>query len=76
MTNLKISVERNAAVFTLPWIIARDAGFFADEDLEIDLIPTGSYQLTVDTPVTDHKLVSALEGQKAYTSGEVGVFQA
>ncbi len=76
MSNVKISVERNAAVFVLPWIIAQESGYFAEEDVEVDLIPAGSYMLTADRPELDHRQVSPMAGQQAYTSGQVAVFQA
>jgi hypothetical protein len=76
MSTLSIKVERNAAVFVLPWIIAQERGYFAAEDVDVELIPTGSYMLTADRPVADHREVSPLAGQQAYTTGEVGVFQA
>ena len=76
MSKLKISVERNAAVFVLPWIIAQESGYFAAEDVEVELIAAGSYMLTADRPEADHRQVSPLAGQTAFTSGRVGVFQA
>jgi len=36
----KVRSEITSAVHSLPWLIARDEGYFAEEDLDVELIPS------------------------------------
>ena len=64
--NLKIEV--NNAVFSLPYHVAQDKGFFRDEGLDVELIPAGSGRdrdkEVAEQPIEDHKERDPMAGTK------------
>lgn len=65
MSNLRKKIRTEASgVFSLPWIIARELGFFDEEGVEVEFLPreAGRNQVANPNPVfiEDHREVSAV----------------
>jgi NitT/TauT family transport system substrate-binding protein len=78
----KIVSEVSGMVFSLPYYVARDEGYFAEEGLEVDLVPlaegdqaTGSRELNL---IEDHHLVTSFNGGGgvAFEKGETSLYRA
>ena len=51
----KVVSETSGAVFSLPWLVAKDEGFFAEEGIDMEFIE--SHSVHVDQPATDPEKV-------------------
>jgi len=76
--NLKIEV--NNAVFSLPYHVAQEQGWFRDEGLNVELIPAGSGRdrdkEVPDTPIEDHKAVKSYGWHEGIETGEYALYRA
>lgn len=71
----KIVNEISGVVFSLPWIVARDEGLFALEDIEVEFVkakqPEGLPRI-----VEDHRLVPSIAGHKPFEDKQAEVYRA
>jgi NitT/TauT family transport system substrate-binding protein len=71
----KITSETSSPIFSLPYFVARDEGYFAEEGLEIELVRKGEREPTIK-PVEDHALISAFTSHSPFESGEASLYRA
>ena len=76
--NLKIEV--NNAVFSLPYHVAQEKGFFREEALDVELIPAGSGRdrdtEVPEKPIEDHKVVTSYGWHEGIEAGEYEMYRA
>ena len=76
--NMKIEV--NNAVFSLPYHVAQEKGFFRDEGLNVELIPAGSGRdrdkEVPEQPIEDHKAVKSYGWHEGIERGEFCMYRA
>ena len=75
MTLKKVVSETSSPVFSLPYFVARDEGYFAEEGLEVELVRKGDRESVVK-PVEDHTLVSAFGGRSRFEEGTASLYRA
>ena len=56
----KVVSETSGAVFSLPWFVAKDEGFFAEEGIDMQFVESNSIQ--VEQPATDPEKVDPILG--------------
>jgi NitT/TauT family transport system substrate-binding protein len=71
----KIVSETSSPVFSLPYFVARDEGYFAEEGLELELVRKGQREAVVK-PVEDHHLISAFSGRSGFEAGDASLYRA
>jgi NitT/TauT family transport system substrate-binding protein len=71
----KLVSETSSPVFSLPYFVARDEGYFAEEGLEMELVRKGRRE-SVIKPVEDHHLISAFTTKSSFESGEASLYRA
>jgi NitT/TauT family transport system substrate-binding protein len=71
----KLVSETSSPVFSLPYFVARDEGYFAEEGLEVDLVRKGQRE-AVNKPVEDHHLISAFTTKSSFEEGEASLYRA
>ena len=80
MTRRHIRIEVNNAVFSLPYHVAQERGFFGDEELQVDLIPAGSGRdrdkEVPETPIEDHRAVKSYGWHEGIEAGEFSLYRA
>jgi NitT/TauT family transport system substrate-binding protein len=67
--------ETSSPIFSLPYFVARDEGYFAEEGLELELVRKAKRDAAI-TPIEDHTLVSAFSGRSSFESGEAALYRA
>ena len=76
--NLKIEV--NNAVFSLPYHVAQEKGFFRAEGLDVELIPAGSGRdrdkNVPEQPIEDHTAVPSYGWHEGIEQGEFCMYRA
>ncbi|MGV6873181.1 ABC transporter substrate-binding protein [Pseudochelatococcus sp. B33] len=75
----KIRNEVSGTVFSLPYYVARELGFFADEGLELEFIRRGkghATDLEAIQLIEDHHNVSSFGGPSPFESGETLLYRA
>lgn len=77
----KIRNEISGTVFSLPYYVARELGYFEAEGLELEFVKRagvhGSEISTSDIKlVDDHRLVSSFGGPSPFESGETALYRA
>jgi NitT/TauT family transport system substrate-binding protein len=72
----KVINEISGIVFSLPWIVARDEGFFAEEGLEVEFVRAGERRQRFSSPVLDHELVESIAGHQVFEDGAVELYRA
>jgi NitT/TauT family transport system substrate-binding protein len=81
----KITNEISGTVFSLPYYVARDAGFFADEGLQLEFVKRsggGSGESGTDgtgglaTLITDHHDVTSFGGASPFEQGQTSLYRA
>src|SRR3990172_3018648 len=80
MTGKVTRIEVSNAVFSLPYYVARDEGYFAAEGLTVELVPAGSGRnrdKDVPTrPIEDHRMVESYGWHKGIEEDEVCLYRA
>ncbi|MBD2214649.1 ABC transporter substrate-binding protein [Nostoc linckia FACHB-104] len=77
LTLKKIKNEISGTVFSLPYYVAREQGYFADEGLDIEFIQRGSGDRSPGIQlVDDHRLVSSFGGPSLFEQGESSLYRA
>lgn len=74
----KVRNEVSSTVFSLPYYVARELGFFADEGLELDFVKRdGGKSDTTVRLIEDHHLVSSFGGSDSpFEAGETALYRA
>lgn len=71
----KLVSETSSPVFSLPYFVARDEGYFAEEGLELDLVRKGE-RAAIIKPVEDHHLISSFSGKSWFETGNASLYRA
>jgi NitT/TauT family transport system substrate-binding protein len=71
----KFVSETSSPVFSLPYFVARDEGYFAEEGLEVELVRKGTREAAI-SPVEDHQLISSFGGRSFFEAGEASLYRA
>lgn len=71
----KLVSETSSPIFSLPYFVARDEGYFAEESLELELVRNGEREAVIK-PVEDHNLVSAFSGESSFEVGRAALYRA
>ena len=75
-TPRKITSVRSGAIFTLPYLVGLEKGYFLDEGIELELVDPGAYEPTLE-PIEDHTLVKSFGGLSiGFEAGEVSFYRA
>lgn len=77
----KIKNEISGTVFSLPYYVARELGFFEAEGLELEFVKRGGthgsdMDLGAIKLIDDHRLVSSFGGTSPFESGETALYRA
>lgn len=80
MSSKTARIEVNNAVFSLPYHVALEEGFFADEGLDVQLVPAGSGRDrdrdVPDEPIEDHTKVRSYGWHEGIERGEFSMYRA
>jgi len=80
MSLKKTRIEVNNAVFSLPYHVAKEEGYFSSEGYDVELIPAGSGRdrdkEVPDTPIADHRLVKSYGWHEGIEKGEFCMYRA
>ncbi|BAY34521.1 hypothetical protein NIES2107_64260 [Nostoc carneum NIES-2107] len=77
LTLKKIKNEISGTVFSLPYYVAREQGYFADEGLDLEFVQRGSGDRSPGIQlVDDHRLVSSFGGPSLFEQGESSLYRA
>lgn len=80
MTLQKTRIEVNNAVFSLPYHVAREEGYFTAEGYEVELVPAGSGRdrdkEVPDRPIEDHRAVQSYGWHEGIERGEFCMYRA
>jgi NitT/TauT family transport system substrate-binding protein len=71
----KLVSETSSPIFSLPYFVARDEGYFAEEGLELELVRKGQREAAI-SPVEDHELISSFSGRSKFEAGEASLYRA
>jgi NitT/TauT family transport system substrate-binding protein len=76
----KTRIEVNNAVFSLPYHVAKEEGYFAEEGYDVGLVPAGSGRdrdkEVPDKPIEDHRLVKSYGWHEGIEKGEFCMYRA
>ena len=76
----KTRIEVNNAVFSLPYHVAKEEGYFAAEGYDVELVPAGSGRdrdkEVPDKPIEDHRLVKSYGWHEGIEKGEFCMYRA
>ena len=80
MTLKHTRIEVSNAVFSLPYYVARDEGYFAEEGFEVELVPAGSGRdrdkEVPEKPLEDHRAVKSYGWHEGIEKGEFCMYRA
>ncbi|MEJ2866830.1 ABC transporter substrate-binding protein [Actinomycetospora sp. OC33-EN08] len=72
----KVTMELLSLVFSLPQLVARDEGYFAEEGVDVEFV-TKDYARAGISPLEDHELLSSFGSTKShFESGEASLYRA
>jgi len=73
-------IEVNNAVFSLPYHVAKEEGYFAQEGYDVELVPAGSGRdrdkEVPERPIEDHRLVKSYGWHEGIEKGEFCMYRA
>jgi NitT/TauT family transport system substrate-binding protein len=73
-------IEVSNAVFSLPYHVAKEEGYFADEGYDVELVPAGSGRdrdkEVPEQPIEDHRLVKSYGWHEGIEKGEFCMYRA
>jgi NitT/TauT family transport system substrate-binding protein len=77
----KIVSETSGTVFSLPYYVARDEGYFTDEGIDIELVRRGGSTPRAMTTrsfelIEDHRLVTSFGGPSPFEQGATSLYRA
>ncbi|WNI18759.1 ABC transporter substrate-binding protein [Actinacidiphila sp. ITFR-21] len=72
----KVQAEAVSNIFSLPYLVARDKGYFTDEDLDVEFISDKRAAPAGIVPVEDHRLVDAFGAVSPFESGKAEIYRA
>lgn len=75
MTLKRITTEHSGTVFTLPYLVARDEGYFADEGLDVQFIRRQGGPRSEVEIIKDHRQVDSF-GLSFFEKGEAALYRA
>ena len=70
----KVVSETSGAVFSLPWFVAKDEGFFAEEGIEMEFVE--SIAVKVDEHTTNPEDVDPILGHTPFEEQQVSIYRA
>ena len=70
----KVVSETSGAVFNLPWFVAKDEGFFAEEGIDMQFVESNSIQ--VEQPASDPEYVDRIVGNTPFEEKHVAIYRA
>src|SRR5262245_26083287 len=80
MTLKKTRIEVSNAVFSLPYHVAKEEGYFAAEGYDVQLVPAGSGRdrdkAVPDQPIEDHRAVPSYGWHEGIEKGEFCMYRA
>ena len=80
MALVRTRIEVSNAVFSLPYHVAKEEGYFADEGYDVELVPAGSGRdrdkEAPEQPIEDHRLVKSYGWHEGIEKGEFCMYRA
>ena len=70
----KVVSETSGAVFSLPWFVAKDEGFFSEEGIDMEFVESNSIQ--VEQPAADPEKVDPILGHTPFEENQVAIYRA
>ncbi len=70
----KVISETAGAVFSLPWFVAQDEGFFAAEGIDMEFME--SVSIKVDQHTENHEEVDPILGHTPFEDRQVVIYRA
>lgn len=70
----KVVSEINGAIFSLPWLVARDEGLFEAEGIEMEFVPAVSSGQVTHTENPEE--VNPVLGHVAFEDAKVSIYRA
>lgn len=80
MSHKNARIEVSNAVFSLPYHVAREEGYFAEEGCDVELVPAGSGRDrdhdVPEKPIEDHRAVKSYGWHEGIEKGEFCLYRA
>ena len=70
----KVVSETSGTVFSLPWIVAKDEGFFEDEGIDMEFVKSVGGGIVAHTENPED--VNPVLGHMAFENGQVSIYRA
>ena len=70
----KVVSETSGAVFSLPWFVAKDEGFFQEEGIDMEFVE--SLAVKVDHHTTTPEEVDPILGNTPFEDQQVAIYRA
>ena len=70
----KVVSETSGAVFSLPWLVAKDQGFFEAEGIDMEFVPSVGSGAVKHTENPEE--VNPLLGHVPFEDGQVSIYRA
>jgi NitT/TauT family transport system substrate-binding protein len=64
-----------SAAFALPWLVADEHGYLAEEGINVEFVENRSVQ-RLEAPVVDHSLVDSIRNHVPFEEGECDLYRA